>query len=213
MSFSPAAISSCSPASKTPFRRCCSRRWRQACRSSRPASEGFRRSRTNCSSLPATRKRSRTPSAAFWQTTSAGTQWARPHNDDHASVSRRPPGSRASNRSMKIVVIEFAGKGGMIHYVFQLCRAMAEAGADVTLITSKQFELASLPRNFDVQPVIDLWDPKANDAGPILRKLRRVTRAFRYYTEWLRVIRRVAALKPDVVQVGDIPFPFDLLPL
>lgn len=114
---------------------------------------------------------------------------------------------------MKIVVVEFAGKGGMIHYVFQLCRAMAEAGADVTLITSKQFELAALPRNFDVQPVIDLWDPKANDAGPIRRKLRRVARAVRYYRQWLRVIRRVAALKPDVVQVGDVPFPLDLFPL
>ena len=114
---------------------------------------------------------------------------------------------------MKIVVVEFAGKGGMIHYVFQLCRAMAETGADVTLITSKQFELASLPRNFDIQPVIDLWDPKASDAGPIVRKLRRVIRAFRYYLQWLRVVRRVAKLKPDVVQVGDIPFPLDLLPL
>ncbi|HEY2091391.1 MAG TPA: glycosyltransferase family 4 protein [Thermoanaerobaculia bacterium] len=114
---------------------------------------------------------------------------------------------------MKVVVVEFAGKGGMIHYVFQLCRAMAEAGADVTLITSKQFELASLPRNFDVQPVIDLWDPKANDAWPILRKLRRVMRAFRYYAQWLRVIRGVGALKPDVVQVGDVPFPLDLIPL
>jgi glycosyltransferase involved in cell wall biosynthesis len=114
---------------------------------------------------------------------------------------------------MKIVVVEFAGKGGMIHYVFQLCRAMAEAGADVTLITSKQFELVSLPRNFDVQPVIDLWDPKANDAGPIVRKLRRVLRAIRYYVQWLHVIRRVGALKPDVVQIGDIPFPLDLLPL
>ncbi|HEY2829512.1 MAG TPA: glycosyltransferase family 4 protein, partial [Thermoanaerobaculia bacterium] len=114
---------------------------------------------------------------------------------------------------MKIVVVEFAGKGGMIHYVFQLCRAMAEAGADVTLITSKQFELASLPRNFEVQPVIDLWDPKTNDAGPILRKFRRVMRAFRYYAQWLRVIRHVGALKPDVVQVGDVPFPLDLIPL
>ncbi|HEX7190863.1 MAG TPA: glycosyltransferase family 4 protein [Thermoanaerobaculia bacterium] len=114
---------------------------------------------------------------------------------------------------MKIVVIEFAGKGGMIHYVFQLCRAMAAASADVTLITSKQFELASLPRNFEVQPVIDLWDPKANDAGTLFRKLRRIGRAFRYYAEWLRVIRLVGAMGPDVVQVGDITFPFDLLPL
>jgi glycosyltransferase involved in cell wall biosynthesis len=114
---------------------------------------------------------------------------------------------------VKIVVVEFAGKGGMIHYVFQLCRAMAADGADVTLITATQFELAGLPHDFRVEPIIQLWDPKAQDAGSVWRKLRRVVRAFRYYAEWLRVIRRVAALKPDVVQVGDIPFPSDLLPL
>ena len=29
---------------------------------------------------------------------------------------------------MKIVFFEMAGKGGMIHYAFQLCRALAESG-------------------------------------------------------------------------------------
>jgi glycosyltransferase involved in cell wall biosynthesis len=120
---------------------------------------------------------------------------------------------------MKIVVIEFAGKGGMIHYVFQLCRAMAQAGADVTLITEKNYELAALPHPFKVETLIDLWDPKpagqlsTNWFAVTLRKMRRVTRALRYYAEWLRVIRRVGELKPDVVQLGDIRFPSDLFPL
>jgi glycosyltransferase involved in cell wall biosynthesis len=120
---------------------------------------------------------------------------------------------------VKIVVIEFAGKGGMIHYVFQLCRAMAQAGADVTLITEKNYELEALPHPFKVETLIDLWDPKpagrlsTNWFAVTLRKLRRVTRAIAYYAEWLRVIRRVAQLKPDVVQLGDIRFPSDLLPL
>lgn len=120
---------------------------------------------------------------------------------------------------MKIVVIEFAGKGGMIHYVFQLCRAMARTGAEVTLITERSYELGDLPHEFEVETLIDLWDPKP--AGRLSmtpwavlgRKLRRLSRAARYYVEWLRVIRRVRAIDPDVVQLGDIRFPFDLLPL
>jgi glycosyltransferase involved in cell wall biosynthesis len=120
---------------------------------------------------------------------------------------------------VKIVVIEFAGKGGMAHYVFQLCRAMAGAGEDVTLITEKNYELESLPRGFTLETTIDLWDPKP--AGKMSmtpwavgwRKLRRVGRAVRYYGQWLQLIKRVVALRPDVVQLGDIRFPFDLFPL
>ena len=120
---------------------------------------------------------------------------------------------------MKVAFIEPAGKGGMIHYAFQLCRALARGGADVTLITSDNYELASLDHNFRVEPIIQLWDPKP--AGRIStawwavvwRKIRRVSRALRYYREWLRVIRRVAALDPDVVLLGDIRFAGDLVPL
>ncbi|MDQ6799435.1 MAG: glycosyltransferase family 4 protein [Acidobacteriota bacterium] len=120
---------------------------------------------------------------------------------------------------MKIAFIEPAGKGGMIHYAFQLCRALAGGGADVTLITEKNYELAALEHNFRVEPMIELWDPKPSGRistawwAVLGRKLRRVTRAFRYYREWLRVIRHVAALDPDVVLLGDIRFTSDLFPL
>jgi glycosyltransferase involved in cell wall biosynthesis len=120
---------------------------------------------------------------------------------------------------VKIVFLEPAGKGGMIHYAFQLCRALAQSGADVTLITATNYELASLPAPFRVETSIELWDPKP--AGEVStapwavawRKVRRVGRAIRYYREWLRQIRRVTELRPDVVLLGDIRFPFDLFPL
>lgn len=120
---------------------------------------------------------------------------------------------------MKIVFVEPAPKGGMIHYAFQLCRAMARAGAEVTLITAKDYELRSLQHEFRVEPVIELWDPKppgrqsSTPWAVAWRKFRRVGRAVRYYVEWLRVIRRVARLDPDLVLLGDIRFPFDLFPL
>ena len=120
---------------------------------------------------------------------------------------------------MKIAFLEPAGKGGMIHYAFQLSRALAQSGAEVTLITAKNHELESLGAPFRIEPIIDLWDPKP--AGEMStkpwavawRKLRRVSRAARHYREWLRQIRRVAELRPDLVLIGDIRFPFDLFPL
>jgi glycosyltransferase involved in cell wall biosynthesis len=120
---------------------------------------------------------------------------------------------------MKVAYLEPSGKGGMIHYAFQLCRALAASGADVTLITEKNYELAALDHPFRVETTIELWDPKPPgrvSTAPwavAWRKLRRVTRAVQYYREWLRQIRRVAELKPDVVLIGDIRFPFDLFPL
>ena len=120
---------------------------------------------------------------------------------------------------MKIVFLEPSGKGAMIHYSFQLCRGLAANGADVTLITATDYELAKLDAPFRVEPIIELWDPKPPgrvSTAPwavAWRKLRRVGRAVRYYREWLRQIRRVAELKPDVVMLGDIRFAFDLFPL
>lgn len=120
---------------------------------------------------------------------------------------------------MKIVFLEPSGKGAMIHYSFQLCRGLAANGADVTLITARDYELAALPAPFHVEPIIELWDPKPPgrvSTAPwavAWRKLRRIGRAVRYYREWLHQIRRVAELRPDVVMLGDIRFPFDLFPL
>ncbi|HKR66192.1 MAG TPA: glycosyltransferase family 4 protein [Thermoanaerobaculia bacterium] len=119
----------------------------------------------------------------------------------------------------KIVFLEFAGKGGMIHYAFQLCRALAAEGHDVTLITEKYYELAALPHPFRVEPILDLWDPKPSGRlstawwAVAFRKLRRVQRAMRHYGEWLHAIRRIAELQPDLVLLGDIRFPSDLFAL
>jgi glycosyltransferase involved in cell wall biosynthesis len=120
---------------------------------------------------------------------------------------------------VKIAYIEPAGKGGMIHYAFQLCRALQATGGDVTLITDENYELAELEHPFHLDRSMSLWDPKPEGResqapwAVAFRKLRRVSRAVRYYREWLRVARRVKQLDPDLVILGDIRFPFDLFPL
>ncbi|MDQ3281640.1 MAG: glycosyltransferase family 4 protein [Acidobacteriota bacterium] len=120
---------------------------------------------------------------------------------------------------MKIAYIEPAGKGGMIHYAFQLCRALQAEGADVTLITDENYELEELEHPFRLDRAMSLWDPKPEGRistawwAVAFRKLRRVGRALRYYREWLRVGKRVKALNADLVLLGDVRFPFDIIPL
>ena len=120
---------------------------------------------------------------------------------------------------MKIVYLEPVGKGGMIHYAYQLCRALQSGGADVTLITERKYELADLPHSFRVEPILELWDAKPSGELSMTpwaiawRKVRRGGRALRHYQQWLVQIRRVAELRPDVVLLGDVRFPFDLFPL
>ncbi len=112
---------------------------------------------------------------------------------------------------MRIAVVEFAGKGGLIHYSFQLCRAMAREGADVTLLTDRNYELSALDHPFRLQQLFNLWDPKpAGQLSPPRRfRPQRAVRAMLYYREWLCLIAHLERERYDVVQFGDIRFPTD----
>ena len=112
---------------------------------------------------------------------------------------------------MKIAVVEFAGKGGLIHYAFQLCRAMAREGANVTLLTDTNYELDALHHPFRLERLFHLWDPKpAGQSSPPSRfRFQRAIRAVLYYREWLRLIAFLKRERFDVVQFGDIRFPTD----
>ena len=114
---------------------------------------------------------------------------------------------------MKIAVVEFLGRGGMIHYAYQWCQALAQHGDEVTLLTDRRFELDRLPRDFHLRRLFDLWDPKSADSHtPAPRHfLRRLGRGLRHYRSWFRLLRYVRRERPDVVQFGDIRFSGDAL--
>ncbi|MFH1104582.1 MAG: glycosyltransferase family 4 protein [Actinomycetota bacterium] len=122
----------------------------------------------------------------------------------------------------RIAVVEPDGAGGMIHYAYQMCTALAAAGADVTLITSTSYELAAFPHSFRVVPMMRLWPPiqarprrsrPAAAAAAVGRKLRRVWRGLRYAWEWNRVTGRILADHPDIAQFAVIRFPFQAFSL
>lgn len=126
---------------------------------------------------------------------------------------------------MRIAVVEPVGKGGLVHYAFELCRALAAAGAargegddaavEVTLVTSQGYELAGLPADFGVAPILRMWDPKPDGegVGAPTGRLRRLGRGIRHYREQARLVGFLRRLRPDVVQLGDIRFAGDLVPI
>lgn len=128
------------------------------------------------------------------------------------------------NRRIRLVLVEPNGSGGLIHYTYQLCTALADEGVDVTLITGKEYELAGLPHNFQVNNILDLWslfEPQAsqNDQANAWQRrwhkvrwtARRGQRAIRLLSAWVSLTRRLTDLKPDIVQFSKIHFPFEAI--
>lgn len=126
----------------------------------------------------------------------------------------RPTPDR-NGRPLRLFVVEPRPTGGMIHYAFQLSTALSEEGAEVTLVTSRGYELARLPHAFRVAEVMRLWkpvDPGMQAAGAtrrLVRRARRVSRAAVYVREWHRLTRYLIRQRPDVVQFGKLEFPIE----
>ena len=51
---------------------------------------------------------------------------------------------------MKAVMVETGGWGGIAHYAWNLCAALAGAGVEVSLLTNREWELRHLPCRFEV---------------------------------------------------------------
>lgn len=53
-------------------------------------------------------------------------------------------------RGLRIALYEPSGKGGVCHYTYELAENLARAGAEVTLLTTEDYELANLGRAFRI---------------------------------------------------------------
>ena len=126
---------------------------------------------------------------------------------------------------MNLFVVEPMGTGGMIHYAYQLCTALAnEPDVRVTLVTTRDYELDAFPHNFTVEKRLKLWqmfDPHSMESPPrgklakIRRKIfwniRRGLRALQLVGAWWQLTNFLLAQKPDVIQFGKINFPFEAI--
>lgn len=123
---------------------------------------------------------------------------------------------------IRLFVVEPDGTGGLVHYAYQLCTALAKEGIDVTLITAIDYELDNLPHNFRVIKLLHLWkryDEASLSSGflsdfyyrlrKIYVKFRRAFRAIRWIMAWTRLTIFLYRSRPDLVQFSKMYFSFE----
>lgn len=116
------------------------------------------------------------------------------------------------NDKLQICVIESANEGGLIHFAYQLCTALANEGADVTLIVGTKYELEGLPHNFKVEKLMPLWkgfEKRTEEElsthfrrmqKKVFWEVRRVLRGVRFVFAWLRLLQYLLRKRPQLVQ-------------
>src|SRR6266478_5734551 len=55
-----------------------------------------------------------------------------------------------SNVPLRVAIYDPSGQGGIGHYTYQLAQSLALMGTDVTVVTTENYELMHLPRNFKI---------------------------------------------------------------
>jgi glycosyltransferase involved in cell wall biosynthesis len=116
---------------------------------------------------------------------------------------------------MRLWVVEPNGFGGLIHFSFELCQALAKEGHQVNLITSRSYELEQEAHSFTVDRFLHLWNPvlSNNDdqrggiSAQSRRILRRSWRGIVLTKEWARLTHKILRDRPDVVIFSEILFP------
>jgi len=128
-----------------------------------------------------------------------------------------------NEKPLQIMVVEPRGSGGMIHYAYQLCTALSNAGAQVTLVTADQYEMENYHHNFIVRKQMKLWSSTdsaetakasnwlGNARGKMYRGVRRAMRGIRLIVEWIRLTNYLIRARPDIIQFGSIEFPFEAI--
>ncbi|NJN68036.1 MAG: glycosyltransferase family 4 protein [Chloroflexaceae bacterium] len=124
---------------------------------------------------------------------------------------------------MKLFVVELHSSGGLAHYTYQMCQALQEQGASVTLVTADDYELDRFPHQFAVEKRLRLWEHfKSTMTLPTTSRLaqlghrvfwnvRRSVRGLRLILGWHRLTNYLIAQRPDIIQFGKINFPFEAI--
>ena len=115
-----------------------------------------------------------------------------------------PAGLSERGSPVKLLLVETAPYGGLLHYTVQLGSALAERGHDVDVLAAKDNEMAGrdigAARMWDILP-----PPVLSTAPPPVGRFRSIARragiALRLTSAWLRIIREARRGGYDVVIV------------
>jgi glycosyltransferase involved in cell wall biosynthesis len=118
---------------------------------------------------------------------------------------------------IRIVVVETDGVGGLAHFAYEMANALAAEGADVTLLTSRHYELRHLSHACRLDASLPMWpniDPRTSAtrrARPLVllrHYVRRPARGLQLAFVWWTITKRILHDRPDAVQFSTIPYNF-----
>ncbi len=99
---------------------------------------------------------------------------------------------------MKIIIVDTSGRGGICHYTYLFCQALTKFENDITLLTTKNYELNSFPRNFNIEKVISTH----------YQKKYKILKGLIYAGSLIKILFFVLKKKPDIVHFHQIKIPF-----
>lgn len=122
----------------------------------------------------------------------------------------------APARPMRLLAVEFFGRGGLYHYSRQLAEGMARAGGEswqVTLLTGRHMEAGpGKARAASGQPQhlakLSTWNPH-RQLRYLPRRLVRASRGLRYAYAWWQILRQADGTHPDIILLGDLEHRID----
>jgi glycosyltransferase involved in cell wall biosynthesis len=95
----------------------------------------------------------------------------------------------------RIAMVESGGWGGIGHYTYNLSSALSARGHRVSLITGRPYELAGLPRGFDLRDSLEAEAPYPEKLDEVARALRifrphvvHVQSTFSARRDWLPIL-------------------------
>ncbi|MFC1562510.1 glycosyltransferase family 4 protein [candidate division KSB1 bacterium] len=99
---------------------------------------------------------------------------------------------------MKVIIVDTSGRGGICHYTYSLCQALSAFLKNVTLLTTKNYELDSYSRNFNIEKILSTH----------YQKKYRITKGMIYISSLIKILFYVLNKNPDVVHFHQIKIPF-----
>jgi glycosyltransferase involved in cell wall biosynthesis len=110
-----------------------------------------------------------------------------------------------------VLLVEFFGRGGLLHYSAQLARglrAVAAPGVEVMLLCGRALEAGVVPEGVRLAPWLCTWNPHARPRL-VPRRLLRAWRGLLYGAAWVQVGVVVARRRPELVVLGDLEHRID----
>ena len=98
---------------------------------------------------------------------------------------------------MKIITVDTSGRGGICHYTYLLCCALSSLEKEITLLTTRNYELNSFKKNFNIIKILPTH----------YQKRYKFSKGLIYFRSLIKILFYILSKKPDVVHFHQIKIP------